>query len=381
LECTVCPAGKIQTIPHLDITIKCQDCIGTYITDNGGTDTEHDSLSDCKSCPAGREFVNITTECRVCDAGQYQDSNDKSSPSCTACIGTYITDDGGSNTEHVSILNCSSCPAGKEFVSITTECRVCDAGQYQDSNIKSSPSCTACIGSYILDARKKVTDHDSFLDCTNCSLGKEFDSTITECTICGAGQYQDVSNRSSISCKSCPVGLYIDIASRDQQCNNSNLVTVPRTPSQHDSLDDCKTCPIGYEITGEDTTQCHVCGFSKYQDKKDVPNVKCETCLKDTYITDDNGEAVAHDNVKDCVACKKGKFAKAGERACDACTAGKEANAASNVSNSSCVVCTAGRYSAVETNSSCENCPHGFYQSIEGAPYCLPCLRKYIDRI
>ena len=170
--------------------IKCQDCVGKYITDDGKTDTEHDELSDCKTCPAGKAFFDIT-ECKICGAGQYQDTNDKASVSCTPCTGTYITDDG-------------------------------------------------------------------------------------------------------------------------------------QTATEHDELSDCKTCPIGYEITGTDSTQCHVCGYSKYQDQTGVPGIECKTCLKDTYITDDNGEAVAHDNVRDCVDCATGKFANAGERACDSCTAGKE---------------------------------------------------------
>jgi len=267
-------------------------------------ETEHDSLLDCKACPAGKAFVNTITECEICGAGMYQDSNNKTNPSCTSCTGTYITDAGQNATEHDERSDCKICTAGKAFVDTITECGVCGAGQYQGSNDKLSPSCTSCIGTYITDDGQTVADHDE--------------------------------------------------------------------------LSDCKTCPIGYEITGTDLTQCHVCGYSKYQDQTGVTGVECRPCLKDTYITDDNGEGVAHDNVKDCVACATGKFANAGERACDSCTAGKEASTSTKASGSSCDACAAGQYSAVETNSVCAKCPHGFYQSTQGAPYCLPCLRKYI---
>ena len=169
-------------------------------------------------------------------------------------------------------------------------------------------------------------------------------------------------------CKSCPIGFHIDITSVNDKCEN-NKTNATRDPTKQDSINDCLTCPKGYENNGTDITQCLVCGWSQYQDDGNVANVTCQTCLKNTYITDDRGEFVAHDQENDCVACGKGKFAAAGDRVCDSCPAGKE------LINSACVACTSGRFSTSEIPT-CEFCPTGFSQARNGTPYCLPCLRE-----
>ena len=128
--------------------------------------------------------------------------------------------------------------------------------------------CQDCVGSFLVDQGQNDEKHDSLLDCQNCSAGTEFVNITTECSICGGGKYQETDNTVSAVCKLCPVGLYIDISAVDQ-CSSQNDA-VARDPSQHASLESCKTCPKGYEINGTDRTQCIICGFSKYQDQNDV---------------------------------------------------------------------------------------------------------------
>jgi hypothetical protein len=227
--------------------------------------------------------------------------------------------------------------------------------------------CQDCVGSFLVDQGQNDEEHDSLLDCQNCSAGTEFVNITTECSICGGGKYQETDNTVSAVCKLCPVGLYIDISAVDQ-CSSQNDA-VARDPSQHASLESCKTCPKGYEINGTDRTQCIICGFSKYQDQNDVPNVKCETCLVNQYITDDRNGPAVHDSRRDCLACTDGKFAAAGARVCESCTAGKQQE------NSSCVDCVVGRFSTpvmygkLLEELACTDCPKGYYQSEKGTPY------------
>ena len=129
--CTICPSGKYQPNDHVDASIACTTCVGSYIVDDGQNVDEHDAPDDCTFCPAGKEYLSTTTECTVCNAGKYQSSNIVATATCVPCVGRYIVDDGQNAAEHVV---CKFCPAGKEYLSTTTECTVCNAGKYQSSD-------------------------------------------------------------------------------------------------------------------------------------------------------------------------------------------------------------------------------------------------------
>ena len=107
--------------------IECQDCsVGLYITDDK-TDEQHNSLSDCKTCPTGKEFFDIT-ECKICGAGQYQNVSDEENVSCKSCtVGRFLEDLGTKDTEHVSVEQCLQCPKGYEIHGTDiTKCFICE---------------------------------------------------------------------------------------------------------------------------------------------------------------------------------------------------------------------------------------------------------------
>jgi len=173
-------------------------------------------------------------------------------------------------------------------------------------------------------------------------------------------------------CSICPKGKYQPNVTFDGECLDcvgSYILDDGQDVTQHDSFEDCQNCAAGKEFA-DTITECIVCSYSKYQDQSNVAGLACKTCSSNTYITDDRKLVDAHTAQGDCVACKEGKFAAAGDRACDACTAGKESI------NSACVNCISGKYSTSEVPT-CEFCPKGFVQATPGTPYCLPCLRKY----
>ena len=324
LNCSICPIGKYQPVDsHLDSNIACLDCAAE------------------KSSPPDSSFC-------LCSAGTYQNSDQ-----CLPCsAGLVIEDDGQTVSLHDSIDDCKYCPAGKKFVSLS-QCSICHAGHYQESNDVAGVLCTECpIGRYLVDAATDKKEHKNISNCQFCSSGKEFTSLTIACTICLAGHYQDKNNAASVVCKQCQVGQFIDDEGIDE--------------TKHLSASNCQNCPIGYEV--KDTTQCQVCGYSKYQDQSNVANATCKACPLNSFITDNRKLSNAHTSLSDCINCTDGKFATNGARSCSKCDAGRQQN------KFSCTDCSAGEFSA--KGSACVNCPAGFYQDEFGKPFCLPCIRK-----
>ena len=80
-----------QNLTHLNFNITCNFCpTGKFIVDNSTVDTEHIS---CNFCPLGREYINRTTFCSICHAGQFQNSSDTPSATCKYCAsGQFLLD-------------------------------------------------------------------------------------------------------------------------------------------------------------------------------------------------------------------------------------------------------------------------------------------------
>jgi len=126
----------------------------------------------------------------------------------------------------------------------TTLCMKCPIGLF--TSVKNvQPNCTTCpVGT--------VNSELGSLDCKDCPAGRTL-ITISplNCSICPAGQYQPISGHlnMTITCTSCNVGRFLeDPGSKD---------------IEHAKVDQCLTCPKGYEINGTDITECVVCGYSK----------------------------------------------------------------------------------------------------------------------
>ena len=171
--------------------------------------------------------------------------------------------------------------------------------------------------------------------------------------ICPSGKFTDTLLPHldlNIQCKDCPTGRYIEDEAIDE--------------TKHESETNCLHCPRGYEF--ENKSKCQVCGFSKYQDQSDLANVMCKICPENKFIADDRLIADAHLVQGSCLDCKEGKFAAAGDRFCDTCSAGRERK------DSSCDDCSLGKFG--ESKKSCVDCPTGYYQDSSGAASCLPCI-------
>ena len=310
--CTICPAGYFQPNHHLDINIECQNCdAGLYIVDDSQNDAEHVA---CKFCQTGRQFVSTTEICSICEAGKYQNANNIAAVSCTLCIGRYITDASQTVEDHDSIDDCKFCVVGKRFVSIIEECTICAAGKYQDTNTMPAVSCKECVGTYILDASAVVTEHDSIDDCKSCLVGKKFNSITEECVICDAGKYQDSNTVANVVCQSCSGKVIED----DSQ-----------TVDEHDSIDDCKYCTSGKGF--KSISKCQICDAGKYQTANNNLSPPCISCEAGLYLVDlDTGPTVnEHDTAADCKYCSAGKAFSSISTECIVCEFSKYQNQSS----------------------------------------------------
>ena len=229
LNCTICPSGKYQPSAHQDPSIACTTCIGSYIIDDGHTESEHNSADDCKRCPAGKEYVSTTTECTVCNAGKYQSSNTVANATCVPCdAGRYIVDDGQNVADHDSSDDCKFCPAGTEFVSTIETCRVCSFSKFQDQTGVPGPTCQTCpSNTFITDNGVEDVAHDELADCNACADGTVSNPGDQSCATCPAGKRVFTNNQGVAGCDDCSAGKYQSVAGEPN----------------------CKSCPAGWYQT------------------------------------------------------------------------------------------------------------------------------------
>ena len=266
---------------------------------------------------------------------------------------------------------CTKCPGGSysDDASDMSRCKPCSAGKWSDQEgLTAGSQCSACSAGKWSDQAGLTADSQ----CTLCPEGKSSPEGSTDCKTCPSGRYllnEPAASTGVFKCKICPAGYYqpnphLDYTLKCIECDGGYILDQGIVESEHIN---CTFCTAGKEfVTSSDA--CKTCSYSMYQNQTNLPHLKCQTCPANTYITDQHGESVAHDEYSDCIGCPSGKFAAAGQRVCDVCSGGKE------LIGTSCIECVRGQFSAVETNLKCEKCPRGYYQSRPGTPYCLPCL-------
>ena len=312
----------------------------------------------CKDCPSGR-WGRFTTYCSP---------NSCNKPECNQCDDGKFT----LSTGHQYATDCKDCPSGTWSIEPSTStctkcnrgygkdqgtCKACKVGRYQ--NQRGLTQCKNCPnGKTTANDVDDGTGRKLLSDCTGCSIGAIFTGVSPNlvCTTCAAGKYRDTfSTQPTDSCVDCLTGTFIT----DDQTD----------PNEHDDANDCKTCPIGYQYLSP--AGCEMCAGGKYQNEPSSPSVVCKACPANTFLADDKGEAVAHDQLEDCMDCQSGKFSAPGKRFCEACQAGQVKQ------GSSCEDCTVGKYST-GNEQECVLCGKGFHQKKEGMTFCLPCVQgKY----
>ena len=191
----------------------------------------------------------------------------------------------------------------ERFFSQATECKECPIGRYQ-----SNPG-----GS----------------ECRKCPLGYVSDAKATQCTPCGAGQFQEKILQDS--CKLCPAG----------KAENSLGST------------GCNTCPEGF-FAAAGATSCQRCPRGRYGDVQEL--AACKAC--------DAGKAASSEGMTSCHNCGLGRFqGNAGQSGCPRCPGGYYQPTSGQ---STCILADAGYYAPVGARRQ-DVCPMGRYASVPGS--------------
>jgi len=195
-----CPLGYYAKYQWLGPCLACPN--GQSSLDSGAKD-----VSECQACSAGQfqTIVSGVLSCKVCPAGYYQQQSGQ--PSCTACqVGKYIIADNAA-TAHVLESQCKHCPAGYEFTDITTPCPVCAGGKFQGTFTTDARPCTKCPpNTFIADQRDDSGYHDNSKDCLPCTAGTHSSAGSLFCGRCPAGtrmfENKTLNETTCVSCKS-----------------------------------------------------------------------------------------------------------------------------------------------------------------------------------
>jgi hypothetical protein len=197
----------------------------------------------------------------------------------------------------------------------------CPAGMY--SSFNSSQSCMICPRGWY-------------------SSG----NLATGCTQCPIGRYSAYYGLSSLnSCELCPIGTYGRNVSHSQ----------------------CFQCLEGTWNNASEQSNCIACGFQSYNDGLgSTSQSKCKCNAGYAPFRPNNSI--------NCLECISGKYSFTGDQSCSSCPPGSYSL---TPAATDCIVCSAGRYSAVTSSSSqsnCQLCPSGRYANgSQALSECTPC--------
>jgi hypothetical protein len=344
--CFACPIGKYQ-----DKTGKtgCDNCpVGTY-----GPSSARESVADCLSCPGSK--YQAKSGMSYCDAAEIE---------CGA--GSFITADNqctkcapGKYNAYANSNTCYDCPSNHwNNAAGMKECHLCALGKFNDRS-----GATYCM----FRAAVKIGPPRPIESSAVCMPGKWKHATIKTCFNCPAGQYSSTPN--AASCTKCAAGTYNPWAGKS-------------------GSSDCQTCAAGKTAPAAGSATCsgslavQACGAGLYNVEK--------------IDKDNNG--VRGVRMGDCAPCPDGTYSSAGQKACQRCAPGYEANMADTKTGvytepyheaglfhnnvvktrtagaSSCTPCAKGTY---WHQGSCQKCAPGTYNNVAGAFACTACAANH----
>ena len=193
-------------------------------------------------------ICGVTTECKECTPGTYQNASGATAcegPPCAA--GTY----GMSNATSAADAVCFNCEWGKVALTGSTTCNICPAGKYSTASAApSAATCSDCPAYSYSDAGS--------MDEANCSCGRGY-TVIVEgggCVACAAGSFKDVNG--SAECTDCPAGKYstASAAPSASTCNDCPAYSYSDAGSTDKA--NC-SCGRGYTVIVEGRMRCLRC--------------------------------------------------------------------------------------------------------------------------
>eukprot|EP00942_MAST-04A_sp_MAST-4A-sp1_P006189 g6189.t1 len=349
-DCTRCGAGKYSEANGQTSESTCTDCpVGTFNNQPSNYYwhyTGHDSTSDCTTdCPAGRYGVNNAnnvvehdqlSDCAICGAGKYSEAvGAQTSATCSDCpAGTVGVNNDNVVGDHDQKADCTTCNSG-EYQDGTgqTSCKDCPAGRYRTTDSTNDNK------NWNGNANGNNDGMNALADCTICAAGSKTDTGTadgaTSCTACVAGKFSATSTVAS--CSDCAAGTYNDL--------NIGIVT-------------CKTCAPGSKTdtgTADGATSCTACVAGKFSATSTVAS--CSDCAAGTYNDLNIGIATC----KTCTATESNKYVST------ACTT------TVNTVFSDCGTCNAGQYISTA-------CAAGDATTVGSATSCSDCTASQTNK-
>ncbi|KAJ1467884.1 hypothetical protein T484DRAFT_1644994 [Baffinella frigidus] len=180
IECTACATGAYKPTTG---AVACTTC-----PDGTSSVAGSDELADCK-CVVGYTATTDGEVCIACSAGSY-----KSTTGTGSCVGVCPT--GTSSEPGSDELTDCKCNTGYTAGSDGIACSPCGVGTYKD--VAGAVGCQACPTN-----TSSASGSSSQSNCV-CIIGYTAPSNGTDCTICEAGTYKNVTG--AVECATCPGG-------------------------------------------------------------------------------------------------------------------------------------------------------------------------------
>ena len=174
------------------------------------------------------------------------------------------------------------------------------------------------------------------------------------------------------------------------QCPSNILVRQNFIGDEYWDMKLCVECPTGYKTERPGTMECHKCKAGQYDPpgakladpcrtcdagfyQSELGQDKCYACPNNTFLGYDNtAPREAHDSLEDCIPCPTNQHTNGTEGAstCMSCTAGRYTKLGDS---EPCVDCPRGWMQPRAGKGSCVACPRGEFQFDVGKSFCLPC--------
>uniref|UniRef100_A0A7S0E2M3 Tyrosine-protein kinase ephrin type A/B receptor-like domain-containing protein n=1 Tax=Hanusia phi TaxID=3032 RepID=A0A7S0E2M3_9CRYP len=361
--CLLCPAGKYKELPGNGSCTRCS--LSSYSKQEGATSciscpSRTGSWLDGSACVCSPGFFGVSS-CFRCFPGKF--SSEPASTSCSACpSGKFSTG---------SASACTACDPGTFSTGDTDRCLLCAAGKYTETN--GTQECFDCpAGTY-----SEVVGSATATLCLACSPGTFSMSGSTFCSQCRPGTF--AANVQTSSCQACDYGTYLPTegANSSGACKvcSDMLATSPRGSENssycvciegHTLVDGvCSPCPPGTYKDFNGTEACLLCPYAKYSNQSGLSSAQsCQACPYGSVC--EEGSTV----VEQC-RCDRGYEYINGT--CWACALGYHK---SEVNNSLCTRCEAGKYGPQEAMQDCLLCPNHTFSGVVGSSNvsdCHPC--------
>ncbi|MBO5375854.1 MAG: InlB B-repeat-containing protein, partial [Bacilli bacterium] len=324
---------------------------GWYTEATGGTKITADTTV------TATENQTLYAHWTKCDVGTYNTGNKST---CTACPTGYTSAEGSTaeNQCYITIADGkylgtaksttqTACPAGQFkashtiYYGNTSSCSTCAAGTFSTGGAK---TCTACPTGYT-SAEGATAQNKCYI---NVSAGKYIatanSATQTACPAGTAGLTHTVYYGSTSSCTKCAIGTY-----------STGGAAI------------CTVCPSGY-TSAEGATAQNKC-YINVDAGSYIKTANSATPVKCAAGTAKGNHTVYYGSTSSCVTCTAGKYSLEGAGSCSSCPTGYTSAEGATAQNKCYITVADGKYLQNANDTIQAACPAGTFKAQHNVYY------------